>query len=320
MKQKIFTLFVALLATVAIQAQQIAVVAEDGTTTLFRTLDEAITGATAGSVIYLSGGGFPIANETIITKKLTIIGIGHRVKGDNADGYTTITGYLRFSEGSDGSAVMGAYITGNVQIGYNNKRVDDITVKYCNLNSVEVNNKSCLGTVINQNYIRSRSLFNGARADFTNNVAYSLRGLDNGFIAYNIFLVRGSDESSGLVDCMNCSITNNVFHHRYGCTDSLFDGNICYTGPLGENVIKNIGSWDSLFAKYPKDASTVYPTSDYHFKDNYEQYNGQIGIYGGTGFDDKALPPVPYIVSKDIAEKTDAEGKLKINIRVKASE
>lgn len=42
------------------------------------------------------------------------------------------------------------------------------------------------------------------------------------------------------------------------------------------------------------------------------------GIYGGTGFSDGALPPVPYIQECDVDEQTDAEGKLRINIKVKA--
>ena len=32
------------------------------------------------------------------------------------------------------------------------------------------------------------------------------------------------------------------------------------------------------------------------------------------------MAPLPYIVAKDIPEQTDAEGKLNIKIRVKASE
>ena len=41
-------------------------------------------------------------------------------------------------------------------------------------------------------------------------------------------------------------------------------------------------------------------------------------IFGGTGFNKGALPPVPYIQSYEIDEQTDAEGKLNIRINVKA--
>ena len=95
MKKLIFSMIVALMATVAARAQQIAVVS-DGTTTLYHTLQEAIEGAPAGSVIYLPGGGFSISKTVKISKKLTIIGIGYYAKSGNVDGITTISGDLRF--------------------------------------------------------------------------------------------------------------------------------------------------------------------------------------------------------------------------------
>ena len=66
MKKKIITLLVAMMATVAsVHAQQISVVAPNGATTLYRTLPDAIKGATAGSVVYLPGGGFSIPDSEI---------------------------------------------------------------------------------------------------------------------------------------------------------------------------------------------------------------------------------------------------------------
>ena len=43
-----------------------------------------------------------------------------------------------------------------------------------------------------------------------------------------------------------------------------------------------------------------------------------IGIYGGSGFSDEALAPIPRIVSKKVAEQTDGSGKLQIEVTVKA--
>ena len=85
MKKIIFTLFLAIMATTGLYAQQISVVSSGGTTSLYRTLQEAIEGAEPGSVIYLPGGGFPISDDVKITKKLTIIGIGHYIKSGNID-------------------------------------------------------------------------------------------------------------------------------------------------------------------------------------------------------------------------------------------
>ena len=64
----------------------------------------------------------------------------------------------------------------------------------------------------------------------------------------------------------------------------------------------------------------VSPASSFHFTADYLEYEGQVGLYAGTGFNDSALPPVPFIVSKSIPEQTDASGQLNIKIRVKAGE
>lgn len=60
--------------------------------------------------------------------------------------------------------------------------------------------------------------------------------------------------------------------------------------------------------------------SNFHFTNDYAQYENQIGIYGGTSFDNHQTAPVPYIVAKRIDQETDAAGQLKIQVRVKASE
>lgn len=324
MKKLMISLFVAVMATVTMQAQQIAVVSKTGATSIYQTFQEAIEGASAESVIYLPGGGFPIADDVKITKKLTIIGIGHKGKTDNADGYTTISGNLFFDEGSDASAVMGAYITGNVYIGNDGSQVDNVLVRYCNLNAVYVQNNKCMETVVNQNYIRNYSVFSGARAEFTNNIAHSLTDLDNGLIAYNIFVYTtyigydGGDRALHYTD--NTSMIGNIFfnwgnypHSGGNCSAS----NNMAMGDWGDDPINVSGvGWGDIFVNH----AGINPVSDYHFKGEYEKYNGKCGIYAGTGFSDSALPPVPYIVAKQIPEQTDANGKLNIKIRVRAGE
>ena len=317
-------MFVALMATVAAQAQQIAVVSSTGSTTIHRTLEAAITAATANSVIYLPGGGFPISDEVKIEKKLTIIGIGHKVNGDNADGYTTISGNLFFNAGSSGSAVIGCYMTGNVKIGSEDATVNDVLVRYCNLNGVEVCNKTCTGTVINQNYIRGDSNFSEASAEFTNNVAYSVFNLDNGLVANNI-LTGGHyggyyHGSHAICSSESTSIVGNVFLTNGHCGDNcLLSNNMTFwdwkedkTNVYLENV-----DWSQVFVNH----AGVTPRSDYNFTESYDRYTRQCGIYAGsTPFSDGQLPPVPYIVAKQIPEQTDAEGKLNIKVRVRAGE
>lgn len=316
MKRTIISMFVALLATVTVQAQQIAVVSSDGTT-MYQTLAEAIDGAKSGSTIYLPSGGFQIADETKITKQVTIIGIGHKSQSENADGNTVISGNLFFNEGSSGSAVMGCYISGNVNIGADEKSVNNILVRYCNLNAFTVKSNLCTGTEINQNYIRSTSNGGSAAVEVTNNVLYRLQNVYGGIVRNNI---SPKDVSSGfsLENILNSTISDNILYEgTSGTSQSVGSNNIYYAGySFGDECVHlSAEQWAALFVKN----SGITPASDFHFTEDYQKYSN-IGIYGGTGFSDSGMAPVPFIEAKDIPDKTDAAGMLKIKVRVKASE
>ena len=104
-KRIISLIAVTLIMFTSATAQRISVVTENGVTSIFRTLQDAIESADAGSTIYLPGGGFTLPDSVKITKKLTIIGIGHKSDNENADGSTIISGNLWFNENSSGSAL-----------------------------------------------------------------------------------------------------------------------------------------------------------------------------------------------------------------------
>lgn len=321
--KKILFVFMALVCTATLMAQRIAVVDANGSTQIFKTLPEAIKGAADNSVIYLPGGGFSIADSVKITKKLTIIGIGHKSKNENVDGITTISGNLFFNDGSSGSSVIGCYITGKVSIG-NNATVNDILIRYCNLYSVVVTNNHCYGTIVNQNYIRNTSEFNYSAVEFTNNICYRIAEEDGGIISNNIISVSSSGSSSTyspLYNTRNSFVIGNIFMNQYH-SPSVGTSNNSYTGNMGwttlgddEDYIYMSGiAKDSVFVKN----AGVSPASNFHFKDEYKQYENRVGIYAGSGFNDDQIAPVPFIVAKSIDQQTDASGHLNVKIRVKA--
>lgn len=326
MRKQIFTLFVALVATVAAQAQMISAVAPNGATTLYQTLPEAIAGAQSGSVLYLPGGGFPIGNDDVITKKLTIMGIGHKAINDNADGMTTIVGGLRFRQGSDGSAVMGCYINDNVYIGNGDGPVNDVLVKLCSLNDVRVENGGCKGTVVSQNYVRGSVYMGGSEGTIKNNNLHNVRYMSTGEIKNNIFRASGGTGEywAPFYSITTAIITGNILvannNITYGNCGTLYtSGNARLNSEWGDDPIKiEAENWDAVFVNYNGAAANLY--TDFHFKEAFKQYERQVGIYAGDGFDDSQLAPTPRIVSKRIPDQTNAAGKLVINVRVKASE
>ena len=325
MKKSVLSLLIALMAIVVANAQQISVVSEGGKTDLYRTFQEAIEKAEPGSVIYLPGGGFPIADAVKITKKLTIVGIGNKIDTENPDGYTTVSGNLFFDQGSDFSALMGVYVSGNVYIGNDGNEVDDVLIRHCNINQLSVNNNKCKGITINQNYFRSGALFGGSNATFSNNITTGIENLDNGFILNNIITGRAPNYYNAIAICDWTSITNNIiFNSNIHSGDQCFaQGNMCVVDwSLDEKCI-NMGTvdWNNVFKYFNNGA--ISPASSFHFKadSEYTQYEGQVGIYSGdTPFEDNQLAPVPYIIFKDVPQKTNTEGQLRIRIRVKAGD
>ncbi len=330
----ILTALAVLLGVASVAAQQIAVVTEGGETTVFQTLQAAIEGANSGSVIYLPGGGFPLPDSVKITKRLTIIGIGHKSNNDNVDGATTINGNLFFNQGSSGSAIMGCYITGNVNIGENDAIVNNMIIKYCNLNSVQVKNNTCQEIIVDQNYVRGDSNFGSSyNITISHNVIGKISNVGSGVIKnnvichnnYNSYGYAGPDDSWSLHWVNNSLIANNVFRKGRGGAARIFRGSDCTTienyleqGSWGDDPIVIDANANDIFVNVNDWA--VNPASNFHFKNEYKQYENQVGVYvGGVDFDNQTAP-VPYIVAKRIAEQTDAAGQLKIQVRVKAGE
>ena len=198
--------------------------------------------------------------------------------------------------------------------------------------------------LINQNYIRSVSHFNQSNAKISNNVIRSIYGVDNGLISNNIlrdyyeyYAGNGVNYNVYIYVCIganNSIIKNNIIIPQDERTQSFYggysawkifegSGNVISSNllklDLGDNPI-NIGdvNWNDVFSNYNEGA--IDPSSNFHLKDAYAQYENVCGIYSGTGFNDRQTAPVPYIVAKRIAEETDAAGQLKIQVRVKAGE
>lgn len=313
MKKILFLLLVAVMAvSLPAGAQQIAVVNGSTLRQCF-TLKQAVENASNGSVIYLPAGGFQIGDTVRITKRVSIIGLNHRSKSQNADGMSSISGNLFFDKGSDGSVVMGCYISGNVKIGYDGNAVHNIFVRYCNINAVDVKSNLCTGTTVNQCYIRSTCGFNSAPATLTHNVMSAVSGLVGGILDHNV--VTGSISSS------STTMTNNVLMSGSASNSGPSSNNMTLNTTWGDNPVKvEAESWADVFEKPGPGISS---NASYHFKEDFKEHENNVGIYGGKSassikyFHDDALPPVPYVQAKVVPESTDFDGKLGVTLTVK---
>ena len=331
--KRILSIAVALVATITVGAQNIAVVSPSNSTKIYQTLDEAITNAEKGSIIYIPGGGFTVTDNAKIDKKLTIMGVSHRGDTDNVDGASIISGNLNVIENSSGSAVIGVYVSGDINVGTSTDSVTNFTVRYCNVNSITVKHGKSSGMVINQCYLRNTSDFANCNVRLTNNIMHSAKQINGGYIDHNVITASTSVyvgdwdynyKSYALGHVSSSTITNNFIlnganTHR---GDNCFASNNCIgTGTWAENPIQlpEKTEWKAVFEA----PDGIKITSKYKVLEGSPAKGAaldgtDLGIYGGSGFSDEALAPIPRIVSKKVAEQTDGSGKLQIEVTVKA--
>ena len=305
MTKKLFIILMALAYTATLMAQEVTVVSFNGTTHFYRTLTLAIEESTDNCVIYLPQGGFALHDSVKITKKVTIIGVGHRGKRGKVEGITNIGGNLFFEEGSNGSALMGCYVGGTVNV-----NVSDFLLRYCNVGGINVISSS-VGTIINQNYIRGDINFNGARGTVTNNILRNVNNMNGGTIRYNVF---ARDTSMGKVS--NAFITDNVFvvWGSHSGSDIMASHNLFIGAEWGDNPLNLT---DITAADVFINDAGVSNSSNYHFQEGYSQYETEYGIYAGAGFNDLQAAPVPALILRSVDGQTNTSGQLKVQLRLK---
>jgi len=326
--KRILSIVVALVATITVGAQNIAVVSPSNTTKIYQTLDEAIINAEKGSIIYLPGGGFAVTDNAKIDKQLTIMGVSHRGDTDNVDGATVISGNLNFIKGSSHSAVIGVYVSGNINVATKEDSVANFTMRYCNVNSIQVNNGRSSGMVINQCYLRNSSSFGGNNVHLENSILHSARNINGGVVKNNVITSNHyiefakslalRDVSSSIIS-YNYILNGGDIHSGSACT---VISNCCGTKSWGDKpaILPDGTKIETIFVA----SKGVTIASDYHLTETWAKSKEPdltgIGLYGfsGTDFDDKALAPIPRIVSKRVAESTDGSGKLEISVTVKS--
>lgn len=314
MKQLLFTLVAVLISMATLNAQQIAVVNGSGSTSVYDTLDEAIEGATSGSTIYLPGGGFRI--EKPISKKVTIIGIGYRQLDDVEDGLTQISGDINFQKGSDGSALIGVYAANNVIIGQSENgelAVNNVHIQNCYIGEIYCKREESKNTTINRCIVRGQIRMGNAVAQISNCVMNDFYYCSGSSFTNCIFWSTNRYAYfSSEVSIIGCIFRNTLASYDCGNFHVINCLGISNNDNFGEDCI---GFTTEIF----KDNKGLNPTTDFHLDGDWKQYESSIGIYAGTGFNDDGLPPMPHIISKNVAEQTDAKGNLRIEVKVKAN-
>jgi hypothetical protein len=306
---------------------QIAVVTPSGNTSICPTIDSAMNKANASDIIYLPAGNF---GGFTVTKKVTIIGVGHHPDSSAATGRTIINGDLTFSNSSKNSLIDGLVINaGSIYL-----NSDSCTILRCNVNgSLIMLSITPLGTkirysVLDQIFINSGGL---KYSEIKNNVINGMQFItssdfSNNTISNNIFL----GGTCGWND--NNLITNNIFINwsPYNFTSNICNNNIFNSTQMPVPIDSSSGH-NNIYGQTSASTFVNQSGTNFNYSQNYHLKpispgvgagtdGTDIGIYGSAQpWKDGNIPPNPHIYFKNVAQQTGADGKLLIQYKVRAN-
>lgn len=300
----------------------------DGKVSYFDTLDEAFMALKAGCVVYIPSGSYTLSSkeETRVKCQVAIYGAGCRPYGKDTD-YTRIRGSIILQEGASSSIIMGLRSESNIEVGAN---VKNILIKNVDVSYIGFSSESNTGCLVTSSVIRSGVNGSGsAPVQVTNCLAGYIGGIKGGEIAncilkgsssfsYYYYYTSSSSSSSSSLLRNNIGLDMTRDTSTYNCQQE------CNMVGAQPQIPYPSGGLEALFEKY--DASDPFNLS----KNNYRLKKGvsgtnagtdgkDIGLYGGSGFDDSGRAPIPKIKIREIAPQTDEQDRLKVKIEVVAN-
>ncbi len=331
MKKIFSTLFVALTVSVTATAQTVlATLSHDGSISMFYGTDalvKAHEAAEAGDIITLSPGTF---NSPTITKALTIRGAG--MEADSVNQRTILNGnvYVAYTDSIHDLTLEGVYCGHTLLF---ETETNDVTLLKCRFYQIQSNYVRTNGLQVIHCRIPNSLAVTGPRCD----------GSYNGAVITNSILGR-PDENWGGTSSNRCSfsITNSIMFFPTTGNSTCDYRNCILVGSSVTYVTANSTYNHNLFIS---DAATddgtnvvikcddsrannfvgVYSEmNDYKLNDELRALikgsdGTEVGIYGGS-IPFSPTPTNPQITKFNVADKTDANGKLSVDISVKVAQ
>ncbi|HSN60190.1 MAG TPA: hypothetical protein VLR49_04600 [Ferruginibacter sp.] len=288
---------------------------------------DANTAASNEDTIYLPGGTFETSD---LNKRLTIYGAGHYPDSTPATGKTIVANAFIIDSNADSLLLEGIQFNGSITVNSNvNYLVLRRTILLSVLNFPYA--PVCANIRLEGNVFRSTVyLTYSANTLLVNNIFEgTVSSAKNGdLFRNNIFITPGYPVSA----CQYALFENNVFKYtndpnflqNAGNSYNTFSYNaftlspIWFTNPNNNNYIN-------------ADPATIFVNqtgTEFNYAHNYHlQTPGaflgadatQCGLYGGLFvYKEGAVPANPHIRQKTIANATDVNGNLNVNITVAA--
>lgn len=360
MKKFFFSLVAAMMATSAVFAQGslLATLSHDGNISAYygaNALKTAVDAAKAGDVITLSSGQFNAVN---ITKPITLRGAGMSVSTDSVAAHeATIVQNafeINIADSLSGRLLMeGLYFRNGITYKGYIKNAQFMKCRFENFiagTSAKMTNSTFIHCRINNGFTLNS---NSSNAYFINSLIcspynYNSNGngisssnieFDNCFIKFDIkstygypYLVQNSYYKNCIIQrsTYSGSISQDALPSSCTAYNCVGIGNTTYSlfyYMASSNTTNTmLSSLSSVFKTYSATANGSYikDIDDFTLTDEAAaKYLGtdgtQVGVYGGNLIYDEN-PTIPQITKCNVAAKSTADGKLSVDIEVKAAE
>lgn len=358
MKKFFFSLVAATMATSTVFAQGslLATLSHEGNISAYYGADAlkaAMAEAEAGDVITLSSGQF---NAVAIDKPITLRGAGMSNGTDSLNSHepTIVQNAFTISIADSLSSRLlmeGIYFKNGITYSGTIKNAQFMKCRFQNFIA------GTGGKIVNSSFIHCRFYDgftmnnNSSNAYFINSLVCSPKNYTSGTNTSNIEFDNCVVKFDGLSNYgfypgevenayyKNCiiQVTNGSSSDyipssctAYNCVginkDSSYNKNLFQYMSSQNTTNKTVTSLSALFKTYSKTSSNTYiqDIDDFTLTDTAAaQYLGtdgtQVGVYGGSlPYDED--PTIPQITKCNVASKSTADGKLSVDIEVKAAE
>lgn len=341
-------LFLALIGTVLqTQAQQARIVVQHaGNVQVFSDLTAAILAAPANADLYLSGGSFHVPGGFALDKTLHFTGAGIHTDSTNATGPTIVTANaaLRLTSGASGSSFTG--ITFNTSsgpcmglgTGAGDQNVVSVEFHRCRFQndvalgavSPSTSSSAFVECIFNStvNGYDAQAQFTRCIFDYQPGTGAAITAFDGGLTMLNcVCLGARVGNSTGAV------ISNSIFTSTsapfWQSSGSTLTNNLLVSTGLVSNMSGYTASGNILGVP----VGSIFQSEG---DDNYQFYDNlrlqascpgvgagldgtDVGIYGtDSPYKDGAVPHVPHYERVGVAPGTDANGNLRVQVRVAA--
>jgi hypothetical protein len=323
-------------------------VVQNGTTSVYSDIDNALNAAGNGDTLYIPGGSFSISNSTI-DKTLHWIGVGHYPGYTQATGISRISSNLIFTGACDNSSFEGIYFSGNLTFGSSDDETENLLFKRCRidgtltLRAITSDNPS-LGTYITECVLKHIDGQNGSNCVVEKSLIFGvIFDFYQSLFNHNSHTPseRGYYDSETISHCVSCTFTNNIFAAYSGLYDgtsncilnyNLFRGGSSRIDDFSTERVGNSGSnnifdvnEDAIFVSITGNLWDFSYDNDYHLKTGCPGIDAasdgtNIGIYGSSNpYKEGAVPFYPHITQFDIDSEA-GNGQLGVSITVEAQD